>query len=168
MTMVRKVVIGVVSVVVVLVLAVVGFMWWSVRPGMPDLPPELEALRSEAHGVGEVGPSTLASGWRVVVISVETSGAWVQIWPKDESGPVEGDFLKVGTSGVIGSCTVAVLETHPGWPGREEGSQTGWALLHVSCPPRPSASPSETVPTGPSAPPSATSSASASAEGTQH
>ncbi len=165
--MVRKVVIGIVSVVVVLVLAVAGFMWWSVRPGMPDLPPELEALRSEAQSVSEVGPSTLASGWRVVVISVETSGAWVQIWPKDESGPVEGDFLKVGTSGVIGSCTVAVLETHPGWDRGAPGSQTGWALLHVSCPPRPSASPSETATTGPSAPPSATPSASASAEGTQ-
>ncbi|WP_366180856.1 hypothetical protein ABXS69_01490 [Actinomyces timonensis] len=154
--MVRKVVIGAVSVVVVLVLAVAGFMWWSVRPGTPDLPEELEALRSEARSVGEAGPSTLASGWRLVVSSVETSGAWVQIWPEDDSGPVEGDFLNVGTSGVIGSCAVAVLETHPGWAWRGPGSQTGWALLHVSCPPRPSASPSEMATAGASATPTAT------------
>ncbi|QPL05311.1 MULTISPECIES: hypothetical protein [Actinomyces] len=165
--MVRKVVIGVVSVVVVLVLVVAGLMWWSVRPGMPDLPPELEALRSQAHGVGEARPLPVPGGWNAVLFSVETSGAWVQVWPEDESGPVDHDFVEVGTSGVVGSCTVAVLETHPGWSGRKDGSQTGWALLHVSCPPRPSASPSETATTGPSAPPSATPSASASAEGTQ-
>ncbi|WP_194948727.1 hypothetical protein [Actinomyces trachealis] len=167
MTMVRKVVIGVVSVVVVLVLAVAGFVWWSLRPGMPDLPLELEALRSEAHGVREARPFSVPGGWSAVLFSVHTAGARVQIWPEDDSGPVVGEFLDVGTSGVIGSCTVAVLETHPGWDRGVPGSETGWALLHVSCPPRPSASPSETVPTGPSAPPSATSSASASAGGTQ-
>ncbi len=165
--MVRKVVVGVVGVVVVLVLAVVGFMWWSVRPGTPDLPLELEALRSEAQSVSETGPFSVPGGWRAVLFSVETSGAWVQIWSEDESGPVDHDFVEVGTSGVVGSCTVAVLETHPGWSGRKDGGQTGWALLHVSCPPRPSASPSETATTGPSAPPSATPSASASAGGTQ-
>ncbi|QPL05310.1 MULTISPECIES: hypothetical protein [Actinomyces] len=163
MTMVRKVLIGVVGVVVVLVLAVVGFMWWSLRPGMPDLPPELEALRSQAHGVGEARPFPVPGGWRAVLFSVHTSGARVQIWAEDDSGPVVGEFLDVGTSGVIGSCTVAVLETHPGWPGREEGSETGWALLHVSCPPRPAVTPGETATTGASATPSAT----ASAGGTQ-
>ncbi|QKD79002.1 hypothetical protein [Actinomyces marmotae] len=61
-----------------------------------------------------------------------------------------------GTSGVVGSCTVAVLETHPGWSGRAPGSQTGWALLHISCPPHPTTSPNETATTGASARPSAT------------
>ena len=163
--MVRKVLIGVVSVVVVLVLAVVGFMWWSMRAGTPDLPPELEALRPEAQRVGEARPFPVPGGWRAVLFSVETSGAWVQIWPEDESGPVEHDFVEVGTSGVIGSCTVAVLETHPGRSGAEPESQTGRALLHVSCPPRPSAAPSETATTGSSATPSAMPGATSTDEG---
>ncbi len=166
--MVRKVVIGVVSVVVVLVLAAAGFMWWSLRPGMPELPPELEALYSEAEAVGEARPFSVAGGWSSVVTSVETDSAVVRVWADDDDmDEFAIAVLKVGTSEAVGSCTVAVLETHPGWPGRKDGGQTGWALLHVSCPPRPSASPSETVPTGPSAPPSATPSASAPAEGTQ-
>ncbi|QPL05308.1 MULTISPECIES: hypothetical protein [Actinomyces] len=168
MTMVRKVVIGVVSVVVVLVLAVVGVDLWSLRPGMPDLPPELEALRSEAHGVGEARPLSVPGGWNAVLFTVHTSGVRVEVWPDDDSWPVEGRFLEVGTSGVIGSCTVAVLETHPGWSGRKDGGQTGWALLHLSCPPRPTATPSETATTGGSAPPSATPSATASAGGSHH
>ncbi len=164
--MVRKVVVGVVSVVVVLVLAAAGFMWWSLRPGMPELPPELEVLRPEAHRVGEARPFSVAGGWSSVVTSVETDSAVVRVWSDDDDmDEFAIAVLKVGTSEAVGSCTVAVLETHPGWAGRKDGSQTGWALLHVSCPPRPSATPSETAPAGPSATPSATPSASASAEG---
>ena len=154
--MVRKVVIGVVGVVVVIVLAVAGFMWWSTRAGTPNLPADLEALRSEAEGVGEARPHILASGWTVVVTSVETDSAMVRVWPDDDMDEFAVATLKVGTSEAVGSCTVALLETHPGRSGSEPGSQTGWALLHVSCPPRPTASPSETATSGPSAKPTAT------------
>lgn len=145
--MVRKVMVSVVSVVVVLGLAVGGYMWWSVRPGTPDLSPELEALRSEAQSVGEARPFLPGGGWSAVLSSVETSGAWVEIWQEEESGPVEHGFVEVGTSGVIGLCTVALLETHPGWSGREDGSQTGCALLHISCPPSPAITPSDAAAT---------------------
>ncbi|WP_194948728.1 hypothetical protein [Actinomyces trachealis] len=166
--MVRKVVIGVVSVVVVLVLAVAGFIWWSLRPGMPDLPPELEALYSEAEAVGEARPFSVAGGWSSVVSSVKTDSAVVRVWADDDMDEFAIAVLKVGTSEAVGSCTVAVLETHPGRAWRGLGSQTGWALLHLSCPPRPSATPSETATPGPSATPSVTPGATASAEGTQH
>ncbi len=166
--MVRKVVIGVVSVVVVLVLAAAGFMWWSLRPGMPELPPELEALYSEAEAVGEARPFPVPGGWRAVVSSVKTDSAVVRVWSDDDDMEEFAiAVLKVGTSEAVGSCTVAVLETHPGRAWRGLGSQTGWALLHVSCPPRPTATPDETVPAGPSEPPSATPSETATTGGSE-
>ena len=159
--MMRTVVIGVVGVVVVIVLAAVGLMWWSQRAGTPDLPAELEALRPEAEEVGEARPHILASGWTVVVTSVETDSAMVRVWPDDDMDEFAVATLKVGTSEAVGSCTVALLETHPGRSGSEPGSQTGWALLHISCPPRPTASPGETSTAGPDATPTATPGAAA-------
>lgn len=99
--------------------------------GTPELPADVEALRSEASTY-EMARPVHAEGWSLVLTAANSHKVWVR-FEREEADAVEIG-IDVGSSAQVADCTITVLESHPARWDNAPGAVSGSALLAVQCP----------------------------------